>query len=259
MIIDTKDLLILGISPYMFMAGIGFVCAYFCFIMLLAINGHNIRKTNIDLIISLFGLFIGAKSLGIISKIVVAMRQQEPIRIDTLMNAGIVFYGGLIGFLLTFLLLNKIRNKRIDLDVLDIIAVCIPIFHCFARIGCFLVGCCYGIENHGFLSILYRAHDLELTQRIPVQLFEAGINIAIFVILLILFNKKKFSKLLLPLYLSMYSVSRFFLEFIRGDSSRGHIGFLSVSQVISLLIMMLLIGLAIISKKRRSRLNEIFQ
>ena len=36
-------------------------------------------------------------------------------------------------------------TKRDPADYFDMLAVGIPLFHAFARIGCFLGGCCFGI------------------------------------------------------------------------------------------------------------------
>ena len=249
--VDVENLLILGITPYIFMAGIGFMFAFSCFVLLAAIKGYDIKKNTIYLLVSCIGLFVGAKLFGIITKIIATINAKEIVELSILMNTGIVFYGGLIGFVLTFICLAKILDKHIDFYVMDIIAVCIPLFHSFARAGCFMAGCCYGIESHGFTSVLYRTSLLELTQRIPVQLIETGINLLIFIVLLILYIKNRFSKTLLLFYFSVYSIFRFFLEFLRGDISRGFIGFLSFSQVISLFLLLLLVIIAIKSRKRR--------
>jgi phosphatidylglycerol:prolipoprotein diacylglycerol transferase len=60
----------------------------------------------------------------------------------------------------------------------------------------------------------------------------------IFIILLVSFEyKKKPGKFIFFEYLILYSIVRFFDEFLRGDSYRGFIGILSTSQFISLLIL----------------------
>ena len=46
---------------------------------------------------------------------------------------------------------------------------------------------------------------------------------------------------LLGIYLLYYVIARFFLEMLRGDAGRGAIGFLSTSQIISLLLLPLAI------------------
>lgn len=135
---------------------------------------------------------------------------------------------------------------------INILAVSIPLFHAIARIGCFLAGCCYGIEYTGFGSITYTIMDngiLNSVNRIPVQLIEAGFNVLIFIYLLRLIQKEDWNKKdILLRYLTLYSCGRFLLEFIRGDTVRGVIYGVSFSQVISILIW---IGVFIIYKKKQ--------
>ena len=58
---------------------------------------------------------------------------------------GSVFYGGMLGGLLAgFLYAGKAKLPKKEYS--DIAAFTIPFFHVFGRIGCFLSGCCYGIE-----------------------------------------------------------------------------------------------------------------
>ena len=66
-----------------------------------------------------------------------------------LIFGGAVFYGGLIGGLAVGFL--SIRYQKLDTAVVsDCAAPSIALFHMFGRIGCFLGGCCYGVEwEHG--------------------------------------------------------------------------------------------------------------
>lgn len=172
-----------------------------------------------------------------------------------LLFGGSVFYGGLIGGAFAGWL--YVTFKHLDKTVyMDAMAPLIPLFHGFARIGCFLGGCCYGIEsNIGFV-----VHDNPLLpelngiRRFPVQLLESAGEFIIFIILQILYSKiwstkakeahsaashvRSLQGRLLPLYLILYTVLRFFDEFLRGDTIRGFVfdGLLSTSQFISILL-----------------------
>ena len=154
---------------------------------------------------------------------------------------GMVFYGGLIGGAVAGLITVKVK-KYPAREFLDISAVIIPFFHAFARVGCFLGGCCYGIE----CEIGFAAHGNPLIQeindvvRFPVQLLESGMNLVIFAVLLPLYRKslsgKFLSGKLIFFYLIMYSAVRFSDEYLRGDSVRGFLFGLSTSQFISLIL-----------------------
>ena len=119
---------------------------------------------------------------------------------------------------------------------MDIVAVCVPLFHCFARLGCFFAGCCYGELIDTPISVLYKTAYLEAALRIPVQLIEVGANLIIFVICLAFLIKQILPQKILLLYLFLYAFVRFLDEFIRGDIMRGFVGIFSFSQIVSLII-----------------------
>lgn len=169
--------------------------------------------------------------------------------INQLMSSGFVFYGGLIGGAYAFYLCKKIYKIEIK-NYASIFVVLIPLSHFFGRIGCHLAGCCYGIRIYTkkFPSRLYQFSNIAPNNitLFPVQLFEAFLNLGLFVFLLYLLLKNK--NKILEIYLIFYSIIRFFLEFLRGDIERGNILFLSTSQFISIL---LIIGSVINIFRRR--------
>jgi len=149
---------------------------------------------------------------------------------------GNVFYGGLLGGLLTAVIIFRKRPQYRYL--LDLATPAIPLFHFFGRIGCFLAGCCFGIESSfGFTvyhSIVEEANGIN---RFPVQLLEAFINMILFFLLDTLRRKNLFKQNIIYFYLLFYSIARFFIEFLRGDAYRGiFFNILSTSQIISILL-----------------------
>lgn len=153
---------------------------------------------------------------------------------------GLVFYGGLIGAVLGGYI--YCRQYKINfVPFLDIFAPLIPLAHGFGRIGCFLAGCCYGMEYHGFGSVQFPYNEIvpELSSvpRLPVQLVEAGANFIMFFILYAI-QRRKCTKpgQLMGIYLLYYTIMRGLLELVRGDVIRGKIGIFSTSQLISLLL-----------------------
>lgn len=150
--------------------------------------------------------------------------------------SGSVFYGGLIcGMLLAWRYLRRTR-KPIG-GYTDIGAICIPLFHGFGRIGCFLSGCCYGIESEfGFVMHHSIVEEANGVRRFPVQLCEVLFNFGLSLVLFLLLKKKKIKGRLLNIYLFAYPAFRFCDEFLRGDAYRGIWLGLSTSQWISLLL-----------------------
>jgi len=150
---------------------------------------------------------------------------------------GSVFYGGLLGGLLTgYILIRKNSNNK---KFVDIVAVNIPLFHFFGRIGCFLGGCCFGIPcKTGFIYKINPIVEANGITRFPVQLLEAVFNFLLFLLLNYFYKIEKFSNKLIYVYLLVYATGRFFIEFLRGDAYRGIWLYLSTSQIISILIIL---------------------
>lgn len=237
---DASHFLVFGFPPYIFFAGIGFVFALSTYPILLLIRGERADVYMPRLLISLLFMIVGAKFLGILVSIFNCIQSGDTITLDTVLQAGIVYYGGLFGLLLGLALVCKIKDKYVILDVFDPIAVVIPLFHTFGRIGCFTAGCCYGKVTDSRLAVLYTIHqgtDIETAFRVPTQIIEASINLLVFCLILFFFIKKKYEGDLIYVYLAIYAIVRFFMEFFRGDIYRGVFLGVSTSQIISLLVL----------------------
>ena len=139
------------------------------------------------------------------------------------------FYGGLFGGVATFLLVYRFyylrHNPPIIKEILKIAPSAICAGHGIGRIGCFLNGCCYGIETDAWYGVLFPGHAHKV---IPTQLFEMAFLLILAVILgFLAFKEVTFYTM--PIYLLSYGIFRFLLEFIRGDE-RGQLQGLSPSQ-----------------------------
>lgn len=150
---------------------------------------------------------------------------------------GNVFYGGLLGGIAAAFIYCKVRKINIK-KYIGPSAMFIPLFHVFGRIGCFLSGCCFGIEsNFGFVYHYSPITFANEVRRFPVQLVESLGNLIIFFVLLFIFKKyKHLHQRMLQIYFVLYSVLRFTLEFFRGDFYRGFLFSLSTSQIISIIL-----------------------
>ena len=74
---------------------------------------------------------------------------------------------------------------------------------------------------------------------IPTQLISSGGDFLIFFITYRILTKGKHPEDTAGWYLMLYSIGRFFIEFIRGDLIRGQIGIFSTSQVFALFTFLL--------------------
>lgn len=158
-----------------------------------------------------------------------AHQRLEILRID---HGGLVFYGGFIAAALALLVVS-LRKKYVLGEVADIVTPALPLAHAFGRLGCFFNGCCFGRPTTSACGWHYPAgSDVMLIQKmkgvippdavaaapvLPVQLFEAGFNLLLCVVLLALEKRLPRRGQLFAVYLACYAAGRFVLEGMRGD------------------------------------------
>lgn len=232
-----------------------FLSGLFCCFMAKK-RGLDSNDMIVLLLIAGIGIFLGGSllyatvslkdSLAVIPTDFQVDSPQRFFALIQLFFGGSVFYGGLLGGMAAGLI--YLRKKRLPVrEFTDIAAPAIPLFHAFGRIGCFLGGCCYGIEcNIGFVYTNSLVENANGVRRFPVQLLETAFNLLLFLLLWQLLRKSK--SRLLQWYLFFYSIGRFFLEFLRGDAYRGQAFGFSTSQIISLLILAVL-GLSLVFRQ----------
>lgn len=151
------------------------------------------------------------------------------------LSGGLVFYGGLIGGILGAFLGIKICGSSVQ-KMERVLIPMIPLGHGIGRIGCLLAGCCHGMKYDGPLAVHYPNSISNLSPDqgyFPVQPLESIVNFMIFFLLLRIERKVSRKYELLLSYLGIYAVSRFFLEFLRGDENRGAFWSISSSQWIA--------------------------
>ncbi len=180
----------------------------------------------------------------------------NPSQIFSLVRSGGVFYGGLI--LAVGVAMWYIRRAGLPLwSTCDAFAPGIALGHVVGRFGCFFAGCCYGKPTTMPWGITFTSPFAAANNGTPLnvplhptQLYEAGAEALILVILLMSERRGK------PpvgrtfwLYMLLYAISRFIIEFYRGDP-RGSVGIFSTSQFISLLIAPLAVYMLVRLRRR---------
>jgi len=247
---------VLGIPPYSFFSIVGIVFAASLFIILLLKYDFSIPSYTRIFYASGIGLLVGAKFFGILVSFYNALAKGESISFGIITNSGIVFYGGLIGFLFVFMYICKKAHKKVEYRVIDLLVVCITLFHFWGRIGCFSGGCCYGIESTARISILYTTviqhGTIDTTMRIPVQLIEACANLVLFTMFALFLKFDKFKCRFLDIYLVVYVTLRIILEFYRGDDYRGVWNGVSFSQAISMILLISIFTTKIVRKEHQT-------
>ena len=158
-------------------------------------------------------------------------------------TAGGVFFGGLLGAVGATIWFCRKRGIPVW-NCGDLMAPSIACGHGIGRLGCFAAGCCYGTPADGLPSVTFtdvHAHSVTgvplNVELHPTQLYEAGLEFALFFFLLWLAPRRKFTGQLFVTWGILYGVSRFIIEFLRGDP-RGFVldGLLSTSQFVGIWI-----------------------
>jgi len=169
----------------------------------------------------------------------------HPAEIFSLARSGGVFYGGLIAaVLVSFWYLR--RHKMPLWATCDVFAPGVALGHAIGRLGCFFAGCCYGrpttlpwgIVFSDPFAASYVGTPLGVPLH-PTQLYEAGAELVILALLLLSERRgRPFAGRTFWIYTLLYGISRFIIEFFRGDE-RGSLLGLSTSQFISVLLVTL--------------------
>lgn len=165
-----------------------------------------------------------------------------------------IFYGGLL--LAVGVSVWYMRWHRLPIwKLADLFSPSIALGLFFGRMGCFFAGCCYGKETSLPWGVIFTDPNSLARLNLPLhptQLYEGGGNLAIFFFLKWREKGKTFDGQILWLFLFLYSVTRFFIEMLRGDP-RGFLfqKFLSTSQEIG--IFLALISLFMLFYLRREK------
>jgi phosphatidylglycerol:prolipoprotein diacylglycerol transferase len=206
---------------------------------------------------------VGAKLLLLVTDFRVFV--SDPRELLTLARSGGVFYGGLI--LAVAVALWYIRRIGLPLwTTCDVFAPGIALGHVVGRFGCLFAGCCYGRPTTKPWGITFTdafaAANVGTPLGVPLhptQLYEAGAELVILLVLLWSERKRHpYAGRTFWLYMLLYAISRFVIEFYRGDD-RGTIGIFSTSQFISVIlaplaiVMLVYLARQITPEPRRAR------
>lgn len=175
--------------------------------------------------------------------------RQTPAELLSLARSGGVFYGGLIlAVLVAFWYINKHRLPF--WTTCDVFAPGIALGHVTGRLGCFAAGCCYGKPTDVPWAVTFTnaaaASNVGTPLGIPLhptQLYEAGAEL--FILILLLATEKKgryYAGRTFWSYMFLYAISRYIIEFYRGDP-RGTVLGMSTSQFISVILAPLAIAM----------------
>ena len=215
------------------------------------LDGNRVMDLGIWIIIS---ALIGAKLLLLIVDFDTFRR--SPGELMTLMRSGGVFYGGLIAAVIVAIWYLR-RHKLPVWSVGDAFAPGIALGHVIGRLGCLFAGCCFGRATDVPWAITftneYARQNVGTPLNIalhPTQLYEAGAELIILILLLVFERKgRPFPGRTFWGYMLLYGITRFIIEFYRGDA-RGMVGMFSTSQFVSMLLVPISIVMLVLLARR---------
>tara|TARA_B100000767_G_scaffold110271_1_gene105549 strand:- start:474 stop:1247 length:774 start_codon:yes stop_codon:yes gene_type:complete len=162
---------------------------------------------------------------------------ENPLEILMVWNGGMSFHGGLIGVIIATQLFSY-KHKINQFIFLDLVALAAPIGIFFGRIANFINSELIGRETDLPWSVQFILIDN--IKRHPSQLYEAFFEGVILFFLLSYFFKRNYLKnpgKISALFLILYSLFRFLMEFLRSpDPQIGYLILnLTLGQLISIL------------------------
>jgi phosphatidylglycerol:prolipoprotein diacylglycerol transferase len=181
---------------------------------------------------------------------------KNPAELLSLARSGGVFYGGLVLAVLVGIWFVR-RHKLPVWTTGDLAAPGIALGYAVGRMGCFFAGCCWGAQTGVPWAITFTdpiANEVVGTPLHvplhPTQIYESMSGLVIFALLLAFERKgRPFAGRTFWGYILLYGVSRFVIEYFRGDPRGFDAGF-STSQWISIVLVPLsLVMLALLSRR----------
>lgn len=174
-------------------------------------------------------------------------------------NGGLSFHGALVFSVLAALVYTRIKRLSF-LKCADLLSPSVAIGYAFARIGCFMNGCCYGAPTSLPWAVRFNENGVLTPPSHPTQLYAALASMLIFLILTRIERlstelepQKTKAGLVFISYLGLYSIYRFLIEFLRkGYSAQVWLGGITQAQWVSLLTIAVC-GIILLVKYRKPR------
>lgn len=180
---------------------------------------------------------------------------ENPSDIMNIKDGGLAIYGGIIGGLITILILSKIKKLKV-LDITDYIAPVLALAQSIGRWGNYINIEAYGYETN--LPLRMEIIENGITRYVhPTFLYESICTFIIFGILSVLSKKRKFSGEITYIYIICYSFIRFIIEGIRTDS----LMFFNcrISQILSLALFMIFSCILLYKKNKNKHMSKLVE
>jgi phosphatidylglycerol:prolipoprotein diacylglycerol transferase len=202
-------------------------------------RGLNTEKiVNLGVYCALTGM-LGAKVLMIVLDPEYRAHPGEIFSLATLQSAGIFFGGFILALVFAYFYMKK--QGLPVWSTSDLFAPGLALGHGIGRLGCFAAGCCWGKPTHLPWAVTFTSQETTTGVPLgiplhPTQLYEAFSEGLICLALLVVLKRSHKEGSVIGLYLVLYGLVRFGVEFLRmHDSSNPLGGPFTLEQWISLL------------------------
>ena len=187
------------------------------------------------------GIIIGAKALSFLLSG----------KHTNIVETGLAAYGAVAGATL-LIILFCLQFKKAIKETVYLLAPSFPLMYSIGKIGCFIAGCCYGIEYNGLFKIMYR-YSIKAPNNVylfPIQIVESIVFLLIFIYLIIMQRKNKFDEKMLGISFILCGASKGILDFLRQEGTQ----LFTFSKIISLIV--IIIGIISIFLTKKSNFEK---
>jgi phosphatidylglycerol:prolipoprotein diacylglycerol transferase len=213
-----------------------FLYTYFYLIYLSKHKKIGLGRNDVEslMIWLTLGLIIGARLFEVLFYSP-SYYLSDPLEVFAIWKGGLSFHGGLVGIIIAGYLF--VRSRKISFfELADIMVLPLSIGLALGRLGNFINGELYGRITDVAWCFKFQAAE---GCRHPSQLYEAAKNIVIFATLAAISSSSGLRKRLKPgtllaIFLMMYAVLRFFIEFVREPEVM--IGPLTIGQAFNIVM-----------------------
>jgi len=204
-----------------------------------------------------YDIILTAALVGIPSGVIISRLLHVVDRLDLyLQNPGLIFgfegltiYGAILGAAVGIWIYSRFSHFRFGYFA-DLVAPGVILAQAVGRVGCILNGCCYGASTSLPWGMVYTHPESYAPLGVavhPTQLYEIIFCLIVFALLLKLRGRFKPDGSLFLIYLSLYSLWRIGIDFLREGTS--FILGLHQAQVIGIIV--LLVAIPILALRTR--------
>ncbi len=251
---DALDLGVLKIQWYGISWGLGLLAVYFIGTYVFRILKKDEEHIVMAIQYAFIGGLLGAR-IGHILFYQLDFYMAHPQKIIAVWEGGLASHGGMVGALIALLLFCHRYRSYSYLFMLDITAICIPLFCSLVRLGNLmnseLVGKITG-SNYGFV---FPGYGIE--PRHPVVLYESIAYLTLQFVMLYLFKIYKDNK---PASYSVVMLVgifglRFLIEFFKEPEGMIFFGTISKTQMLNVPFVLLGVAIFVLMRTRKLTYN----